>query len=120
MFYYISTPYAHPDPDVRQYRFEVAAEIEMDFVRHGRLAFSPIAQSHPKALRGIEPPDGWYDWDLRLLESFRPDQLTVVVVKMKGWAASRGVQMEVAWALEHDVPVEFLVYPSVGFRIPAH
>ena len=106
-FYYLATPYMDADPFVRQRRFEQAKRAAEDAIRRGLVAWSPIASSHPMALNGIVPPQGWYQWDLNLLETIDPDRLVVAVVKIPGWDKSHGVQLEIQWAEHHGVQVEY-------------
>jgi len=93
---YLASPYTHPDPTVRQQRFETVCQVAADMLRAGMLVFSPIAHSVPIAEHGGAPDtwDFWWGVDLEILA--RCDEL--IIVKLDGWRESRGVQAEIARA----------------------
>jgi len=102
---YLASPYTHPDPDVRQARFDAACRAAAHLIRLGKTVFSPIAHSHAICRYGV--PLDWRFWerhDRRYLEVC--DE--VVVLALKGWRESRGVQAEIAIARELSKPVSFL------------
>lgn len=105
---YLASPYSHPDPAVRQMRFEKVCEVAAEMMRDVFLVFSPIAHTHPIAVSGTEGlPKGWEFWeryDRRFLKSC--DKL--VVLKIDGWQESKGVQAEIKIAQEMSLPVEYI------------
>lgn len=44
---YLATPYSHPDPKVREWRFENINSFAADLMKCGHVVFSPISHSHP-------------------------------------------------------------------------
>jgi hypothetical protein len=107
---YLASPYTHPDPAVRQARFEAACRAAAALIGAGKTVFSPIVHSHTLCQFGL-PPD-WRFWqrhDRRHLDACEE----VVVLMLDGWRESVGVQAEVAIARELGKPVMFL---SAGDR----
>lgn len=105
---YLSSPYTHPDPRVREWRFREACRAAAALLRAGITVFSPIAHSHPIACFGM--PTSWEFWsqvDREYLS--RCDVLAVLT--LPGWRESVGVQAEIAFARELRLPVVF-VAPS--------
>jgi hypothetical protein len=102
---YLATVYSHPDPAVMEARFDIACRIAGAMMRRGDLVFSPIAHTHPIAVR-CELPRGWEFW-----QQYDHDMLTaaasVVVAKMDGWQDSKGVAGEIKLARQMGIPVEF-------------
>jgi hypothetical protein len=93
---YLASPYTHPDPAVQQLRFEHVCQIAGALMRKGHLIFSPIAHTHPIAMRS-DLPKGWDFWqryDQKLLDCC--DEVWVLCVE--GWKESVGVQAEIAVA----------------------
>ena len=43
---YLASPYSHPDPSVREQRFQNACRIAAELMRSGRIVYSPVAHSH--------------------------------------------------------------------------
>lgn len=102
---YLASPYTHPDPAVRQERFEAACRAAAALMRRGRICFSPIAHSHPLCQYGL--PGDWEFWQRQDLE-FLAACDEVVVLKLDGWQHSRGIQAEIAAARALGKPVGFL------------
>jgi hypothetical protein len=92
---YLASPYSHPDPAVREARFEAACRAAAMLIRQGKTVFSPVAHSHPICRYGL--PGDWDYWARHDLAHLAVCD-EVVVLKMDGWQQSRGVQAEVAQA----------------------
>ena len=102
---YLASPYSHPDPRVRQARFQAACRAAAALLSAGEIVFSPIAHSHPIAAHGL--PTDWEFWECADGELLRRcDELLVLM--LPGWQESRGVQAEIAMARELGMPVRYL------------
>lgn len=102
---YLATPYSHPNPVVRQHRFEQACRAAARWQQKGQLVFSPIAHSH-SLTEYEELPQGWDFWrDWCLATLGRCDRLWVL--QLDGWEQSRGVQAEIQIALERGIPIKY-------------
>ena len=102
---YLASPFTHPDPAVRQRRFEAACRAAAALIAQGKTVFSPIAHSFGICAFGI--PHDWAFWqrhDRRYLDVC--DE--VVVLMLDGWRESVGVQAEISAARELGKPVTFL------------
>ncbi len=102
---YLASPYSHPDPAVREWRFRAACRATASLLRAGEVVFSPIVQSHP--LVEFALPTAWTFWELIdrvYLE--RCDE--VVVLMLEGWKESVGVREEIESARSAGKPVRFL------------
>ena len=106
-FIYLASPYSHPDKAVRQQRFEAVCRVAAKLVAQGENVFSPIAHSHPLAEYGDLPPmdhEMWLRVDLAFLERCREMR----IVKLDGWAQSKGVAEEISIADELGKPIRFI------------
>jgi hypothetical protein len=106
---YLASPYSHPDPQVREKRFEAACRAAAELLRQGQSVFAPICHSHPICEYGL--PLDWQFWqphDRRFLETC--DE--IVVLMLAGWEESVGVQAEIAIARELGKPVRLLAAES--------
>lgn len=102
---YLASPFSHPDPMVRQARFEAACRAAAELTRQGKTVFAPVVHSYAIAKYGL--PDDWKFWqrhDRRFLEAC--DE--VLVLTLPGWEESVGVQAEIAIARELGKPVRLL------------
>lgn len=103
---YLATPYSHPDIAVMESRFDMACRIAGRLMADGEIVFSPIAHTHPIAVR-CELPRGSDYWNIYDREMLRAaDKL--VVVMMDGWRESKGIAGEIEIACELGIPVEYV------------
>lgn len=101
---YLASPYSHPDPAVRQRRYEAAVAGAAELWRRGHVVFSPIAHSHPIALHGIEGTwEQWLEFDTAILAIC--DELRVLM--MEGWDESSGVAAEVQVASARGIAITY-------------
>ena len=106
---YLASPYSHPDPAVREVRFQAVCRAAAVLMGAGLHVFSPIAHTHPIALVGELPGDWeyWAKYDEAVLQTCR----SIVVLQLDGWNASRGVQGERDIATLLHLPT-YLVRPD--------
>ena len=118
-FVYLASPYSHEDAAVRSFRHDAVCRLAGRLIDRGVLAFSPIAHSHPIAIRQ-DLPAGWEFWervDMALLD--RCDGLAVVT--LPGWRESVGVRAEVMRAAANGKPLWRIDYnPDTGFLAATH
>jgi hypothetical protein len=105
---YLGVPYSHPDPEVRQKRFEIVNKVSADLMNAGHIVFSPISHTHPIALAGGLPSDFayWKNFDIAYLEVSR----LLIVLMLPGWKESKGVTGEIEIANELGVEIQYLSY----------
>jgi len=105
---YLASPYAHPDPKVRERRYLAAMDVVVDSMVGGGdiVLYSPIVHNHPSSLRYDLPRD-WEFWkkiDFPMLE--RCD--TLFVLTIPGWEHSVGVTAEIEFAQQLGKQVELI------------
>lgn len=103
---YLASPYSDPDPAVRQQRFETVCFVAANLMRKGTHVYSPIAHTHPIAIKGDLPKD-WKFWEAFDRKMIRACE-AVWVVMMDGWRESKGVAAEIKIAEELGLPVKYL------------
>jgi Domain of unknown function (DUF1937) len=105
---YLASPYSHPDPLVREARFDAACRATAKLVRAGRVVVSPIVHGHPLVRFGLPT-----DWGF--LQRFDVEHLRrcdeVVVLQIDGWRESEGVQAELAEAAALGKRVRYIKKP---------
>ena len=107
-FTYLASPYTHPDPKVREQRFNAAAEIAADLMHMGEIVFSPIAHSHPIDLYFNEPESGTF-WK-RQDEPFLMACSKMAVLMLPGWEESKGIAHEIEVAKTRGLEIEYISY----------
>ena len=100
---YLASPYSHPDPGVRNVRFQQVCKASAILMKKGWLVFSPIAHSHPIAREGGLPGDWayWEEFDRKFISM--SDEM--MVLTLDGWENSVGIRAEVKIAEEYKIPM---------------
>jgi len=99
---YLCAPYNHSDPVVRKNRYDLITETAAKLIEEGTFVFSPITHNVP--IRDVGNMTCWDDWchyDLTMLSLCKQ----LIVLKIPGWEESKGVQAELAFAMEKDIPI---------------
>jgi len=103
---YLASPYTSTSLAEQQYRFEAVCRHASQWMRRGLYVYSPIAHTHPIALRGGLPGD-WSYWE-RFDRWFIERCDLVAVLMLPGWEGSEGVQAAIRMARELHKPVIYL------------
>lgn len=103
---YLASPYTHSDHAVMEQRFDAACRAAGKLMAEGHVVFSPIAHTHPIAVR-CELPRGWNFWE-RYDREFVLASEKVVVLMLPGWRESNGVSAEIKIADAAGIPVEYM------------
>ena len=100
---YIASPYSHPDPKVRNFRFESALTYANMLMGMGHTCFSPIAYGHQFSLRFYRPTafEAWIDFNDRILLACE----SMHILTIDGWEESRGIAHEQKLAEDHGIQV---------------
>lgn len=108
---YLACPYSHPDPEVRESRFEIACKIAAAFIEQGYNVYSPISHSH-HIEKYLRKQRDWSIWGRVDREALSFCSL-VFVIAIPGWKESKGIMDELFWAKELDIPVLVLTEPKL-------
>ena len=103
---YLATPYSHPDPAVREARFQAVNRAAAKLMGMGLHVYSPISHTHPIALAGALPLEWeyWQRYDRAVLACC----YKMIVLQLDGWNKSEGIQGEFAIAREMGLEIEFM------------
>ena len=112
---YLATPYSHPDPEVREARFQLVNAVAARLMREGHHVYSPISHTHPIALAG-DLPKGWDFWEA-YDRTFIDWAEEVHILLAEGWQESKGVQAEMKIATDTAKPVRFIAPSSTGGKV---
>lgn len=103
---YLASPYSHPDPYLREERYLRAMHALGYLLSKKQWAYSPIVHCH-ELKKVSELPPGykfWLEFDRHVIK--RCDKVTVL--RIEGFAQSKGVAAEIAFAEEQGIPVDYL------------
>ena len=103
---YLSSPYTHPDPAVREQRFQAVCRAAAKLMEKGECVFAPICHSHPIDVAGDLPKtvEFWKQQDIPLLRHASK----LAMLMLDGWQASQGMKWEYKMALEINIPVAWI------------
>ena len=97
---YLAAPLGHPDPSVRQERFESVNGYCGYLIRRHKLVFSPLSLGASLDEDSISN-SAWYALGLQMLS--RCDELRILA--LDGWQESVGVNLETRYARQLRIPV---------------
>lgn len=119
-YVYLAAPYTHANAAMREMRYHMTNQFAARLMAAGVAVFSPISQSHEIA-RYLDEAllldhDHWMQMDLPLLQHAS----ALVVLKLAGWEASRGVDAEIRHAREYGIPTVYTKFdaPDVLAALP--
>lgn len=101
-FFYLASPYSHPDPEVRVARFRAVSAAAGWMIASGLHVYCPIAMTHPieeELLRPL-PHEKWMELDRVFLNV----SSGLVQLTLPGWENSKGMAMELSWAMQLKLP----------------
>jgi nucleoside 2-deoxyribosyltransferase len=107
---YLASPYSHPDPKVREERFDQVSLAAAYMMDQGYVVFSPIVHSHviAKYMGNTLDHEFWLTQD----GSHIITCAEVWVYKLDGWLESFGVSWEIGFSNGRSIPVHYL-HPDV-------
>ncbi len=106
---YLACPYTHPDRRVREERFRVATRAAAQLIEEGLIVYSPITMTHPidvllAADKQTLGSEYWVAFD----EAFMEICSEMVVLTVKGWGDSSGVNTEIGYFHNRGKPVRYM------------
>lgn len=102
-FYYIASPYTHPDPAVRDARAHEVNRYSGALMQAGVYVYATIWATHHIAVRHALPTD--FEWWLGFNKAFIDPAAGVIVANIPGWRESKGVAQEIGYARELGHPI---------------
>ena len=106
-YIYLAAPYSHPNPEIRQQRFEEINKCAATLMQSGLVVYSPISHNHPIAL-AHDLPKGWEFWGM-MDEVFIHHCSAVYVLQVHGWKESHGVKAEISLARNFKKPIIYIM-----------
>lgn len=102
---YLTAPYSHPDPEIKQKRMEMFYRTDAKLSSEGNFTISPLLKV--ETTKHGKMPDSWEYWkDYSQNLLLKCDKM--IVIKMDGWGYSEGVLAEIAFCKEIGIPIEYI------------
>lgn len=103
---YLGVPYSHPDPKVREFRFNQVNLLAGALIKKGYLVYSPISHSHPITV-AYDLPKG-YDFWQRIDREFIRWCHQFWILQMEGWDTSTGLRDEEEYSIQQNKKVVYI------------
>jgi hypothetical protein len=105
---YAASPYSHPNPAVRLTRRLLAEDFAYYLITQGRPTYAPLTMGWCLAARHQLPEDAefWAPLNMAMINAAS----CLAVLCLPGWAESKGVALELRFAADLGLPVEFWAY----------
>jgi Domain of unknown function (DUF1937) len=106
-YVYLASPYSHADPQVVQTRFKAAEVATAYLLKQSIWTYSPIVHCHALAEAHNFPTDAkyWQKYNHTMIDGAK----ALLVLKLTGWEASKGVTEEIEYATLVGIPVSDFV-----------
>jgi hypothetical protein len=105
MIVYLAAPYSHPEPLVREFRFNAVSLAAAKLIDRGIVVYSPVSHSHPISLTG-QIDGSWATWGKQCLALL--DVCShLLVLTLPGWDKSLGLHTEIDFCTVKGIPVLF-------------
>jgi len=104
---FISSPYTHKDKKVEHQRYVDTCKYAAYLFTQQKMAVSPVIVGHPLLEHEKLPGDFtfWKDYSFELLKGCSE----LHVLMLEGWDASVGIQHEIIFADQHEIPVKYFM-----------
>ena len=113
---YLASPYTHGDSEIEETRYRMVCSAAGRLIKEGKHVYSPIAHSRAIASCSNLPTDFtfWAAYDTDMISK----SSEMIVLTLKGWEESKGVQAEINIAHALGIPVSYLNYTEEAYREP--
>ncbi len=103
---YLAVPYMHEKKFIREFRAAVSDIIAAELMKEGFIVFAPISLCHHLAVKyGL--PGNWEFW-AEMDEEFVRASGKLLVITLKGWKESVGVNAEIKLAQKYGIPIDYI------------
>lgn len=115
-YYYLASPYSHPDPAVRERRYAEAIAASAWLFQRNLFNYSPIVSCHPLSVHHAMPGDAefWRAFDQTMIRYCS----SMVILQTQGWRESVGLKWEIDFANSLGIKIIGMqVLATGGFKL---
>lgn len=105
-FAYIASPYTHIQHNVMIGRYNKVGKLTAYYLNSGESVYSPIVHCHELAVSYGLPRD--FNFWKKYNEDMLGAASALYVFMLDGWEESTGVQGEIQFAKEKDIPIVYV------------
>jgi len=108
---YVASPLSHDDFAVMFNRYYDVMRYTHYLIKQGKVAFSPVVHCWPMFMTDEEAShdfEYWAGFNIGMMKA--SCELRVLI--LDGWLESHGVQAEIRWAKENNLPVVHTALPK--------
>jgi hypothetical protein len=109
---YLAAPLSHRFKFIMWRRYRIVSQIAGLLMWDGYIVFSPLSHSHMIAKLN-KSSRNWSFWSYQDYHQLKKND-ELFVLTLKGWEKSTGVQCEISWARELNMPIRYISFTN-GF-----
>lgn len=111
---YLTAPYSHQDPNIRELRFRAVSQVAAWLANRGHVVYSPLTETHVLETKFDAAPGEryWRDRDLVLLRAILRSGGLLLILQLPHWIESVSIRMEMDTAREVGGRVATLAMPA--------
>lgn len=108
---YLAAPYSHENPEIETERNRIIDNVTMNLVMMGFVVYSPITHGcalvRSAILDDTEIGTDWKAWERHCLGMLEKAD-SMMILALEGWAKSKGIDAEIDYCNENQIPVTIL------------
>lgn len=109
---YLAGPYTHPHAEVVHDRYKKHLKAYTHLLQLGYAVIAPIVQGHQGWLESRALQSWTHDQWLELDFSYLKACTKCVILTIEGWDKSKGVALEIAFCIDHKIPIVYLDFET--------
>jgi hypothetical protein len=110
-YWYVATPYTNYCAGINNAYVGACSAVAYLIGYGHRNVYSPIAHCHAVAIHGGIDPLDWGLW-MDVQEAMKKAAGGLLIVKMRGWEESKGIQQETEYFSQGTRPIAYMDWPE--------
>jgi len=111
--WYLANPFTDKNDDVMNERLKKSIDASITLLKNDIFSFSPIAYNGAWSRDSYQLPVEWAFWEV-YDKTFLDHMNGLLVLQLEGWQNSVGVQAEIEYALNQNMPIIYVTMEDLN------